>query len=179
LPVPAFVSAAIALGSNVGDRARHLGSALDAIVSIPRTELRAASRIFETMPVGPIPQGRYLNSAAILSTSLSPHALLDALHSIERSLGRDREAGQRWGPRTIDLDLLVHGEAVVEGPELTLPHPRLRERAFVLIPLASVAPDLVIPASDAGPEQTVAQALAVLEASGGVVPGACILYEPE
>ena len=128
-------------------------------------------------PVGPIPQGPYLNAAALLSTTLSPRALLDHLQSIERSRNRDRTTEQRWGPRTLDLDLLVFGDYAGDQPGLTLPHTRLRERAFVLIPLAAIAPDLPIPASPAGPRITVAEALAALRRAGGIGPDAVTLYQ--
>jgi len=135
--------AAIALGSNLGDRASHLVHAMSAIAMIPRTTLVAASATYETQPVGPAGQGPYLNAAAIVETGLSARDLLSALLGIERERGRER--GERWGPRTLDLDLLIFGDQVIDEPGLTVPHPRLHERAFVLAPLAEIAGDWVVP----------------------------------
>jgi 2-amino-4-hydroxy-6-hydroxymethyldihydropteridine diphosphokinase len=155
---PAPVAAYVALGSNLGDRRAHLDAALSALDALPGTRLDAVSAIYETAPVGPPGQQDYLNAVARLSTTLAPLALLDALLSIEQSRGRVR--AERWGPRTLDLDLLVHGDAVLSDPRLTLPHPRLHERAFVLTPLADLAPDLRV----AG--RTVAQHLALADRAG-------------
>lgn len=169
--------AAIALGSNLGDRAQHIAAALAALAAIPGATLLASSPLYETAPVGPIPQGPYLNAAALIETALSPRSLLGHLQSIERSRSRSRATEQRWGPRTLDLDLLIFGDQTGDQPGLTLPHPRLRERAFVLVPLAAIAPDLPIPASPAGPRITIAEALAALRRSGGVGPDAVTLYQ--
>jgi 2-amino-4-hydroxy-6-hydroxymethyldihydropteridine diphosphokinase len=139
------VQAAIGLGSNVGDRRAHIEAALVRIAALPGTELVAASDPIETDPVGPVAQGPYLNAAAVVQTRLPPRELLDALLTIERSRGRDRAREQRWGPRTLDLDLLLYGDRIVDEPGLTIPHPRLHERRFVLLPLARVAPELVVP----------------------------------
>lgn len=139
------VVAYVALGSNLGDRRAHLDAALEAMKALPGTALEAVSPCFDTEPVGPAPQGRYLNAAAALRTRLGPRALLDALLAIERQRGRVRTPGVRWGPRTLDLDLLLFGDAVIDEPGMTIPHPRLGERLFVLEPLASIAPDAVIP----------------------------------
>jgi len=103
------------------------------------------SDLFETLPVGPGEQGLYLNTAAVLETSLSPKNLLAGLLEIERALGRDRAAGERWGPRVIDLDLLLYGGLTLDEPGLQVPHPRMHERAFVLVPLAEVARDWAVP----------------------------------
>lgn len=177
-PVTSPRTAAIALGSNLGDRAAHIAAAIADLAAIPGATLLACSPLYETAPVGPIPQGPYLNAAALLSTTGSPRELLSQLQAIERSRGRDRTTEQRWGPRTLDLDLLVHGQLTLTEPGLTLPHPRIRERAFVLVPLAEVAPELIIPGSPAGPRTTVAAALAALRQSGGITPDACTLYQP-
>jgi len=99
----------------------------------------------QTEPIGPVPQGSYLNAAAVIRTALTPRALLGALLDIERSRGRDRASEQRWGPRTLDLDLLLYADRVIEEPGLTVPHPRLYERMFVLIPLAQIAGEVVVP----------------------------------
>jgi 2-amino-4-hydroxy-6-hydroxymethyldihydropteridine diphosphokinase len=144
-PAGTWTTACIALGSNLGDRAGHIRSALDAIAATPGIRLLAASRMVETDPVGPVPQGRYLNAAAVVSTSLPCRALLDRLLEIERAMGRDRTAEQRWGPRTLDLDLLLFGDQIIREPGLVVPHPRLHERAFVLIPLAEVSPEFIVP----------------------------------
>lgn len=152
------VTAYVALGSNLGDRAAHLASAADALAALPRTRLVAVSATFETAPVGPAGQQNYFNAAAELSTSLAPLDLLDRLLAIEQANGRVRR--ERWGPRTLDLDLLLHGDSILDTPRLTLPHPRLFERAFVLAPLADLAPDLVL----AG--RTVSAHLAALNPAG-------------
>ena len=138
------VRACIGLGSNLGDRRAHLRTAVEALRRLPETELLAVSSLYRTRPHGPQNQPEYLNAVALLETALAPEALLRHLQAIERAAGRRRD-GERWGPRTLDLDLLVHGAARRAGAALTLPHPRLAERAFVLEPLAEVAPDLEIP----------------------------------
>ncbi len=137
--------ACIALGSNLGDRHAHIRAALDALAALPRTTLLAASSIHETDPVGPVTQGRFLNAAAAIDTSLPPRELLDRLLAIEQSRGRDRSAEQRWGPRTLDLDLLLYGSLVINEPGLVIPHPRLHERRFVLEPLAEIAAETLVP----------------------------------
>lgn len=142
------VLAAVGLGSNLGDRRLHILHGFEAIAAMPQTRMLARSSVVETEPVtlpGAPAQGRYLNAAALLRTSLSPRALLGALLEIERSRGRDRAREVRWGPRTLDLDLLVYGPQVVREPDLEIPHPRLAERRFVLEPLAQIAPDLLVP----------------------------------
>ena len=158
MPASAPVSAYVALGSNLGDRRAHLDAALAALDALPGTRLDAVSAIYETAPVGPPGQQDYLNAVARLATRLVPLSLLDALLSVEQSRGRIR--AERWGPRTLDLDLLIHGDAVLAEPRLTLPHPRVHERAFVLVPLADLAPDLLLRG------RTVAQHLAPLDRSG-------------
>jgi len=145
LPATAFV----ALGSNLGDRAGHIRAGLRGLAALPGTRFVVASGLIETDPVGSAPQGRYLNAAAQIRTRLSPADLLEQLLGIERGRGRIR--GRRWGPRTLDLDLLVYDALVIDAPGLVLPHPRLHERAFVLEPLAQIAPDLIVP----GIEQSV------------------------
>lgn len=137
--------ATIAIGSNLGDRAAHLRSAFETLARLPSTSLLAASDAIETAPVGPVSQGPYLNAAALLVTRLPPRELLSRLLDIEQQQGRDRSAEQRWGPRTLDLDLLSYADLIIHEPGLTVPHPRLRERLFVLAPLAQIAPDLTLP----------------------------------
>jgi len=127
----------IALGANLGDRESTLARGLDAIEALPGTRLIARSRWHETAPVGP-PQPDYLNGVARFATALAPHELLEGLLAIERSLGRVRDAEIRWGPRTLDLDLIAYGVLMFEDDELTLPHPRANDRLFVLGPLADL-----------------------------------------
>ncbi len=137
-------TAYIALGSNLGDRQDYLDRALQALQEHPDITVTQVSRSHETAPAGGPPgQGPYLNAAAELQTDLGPAELLAVLLEIERQLGRVRE--ERFGPRTIDLDLLLYGDRVQEDSRLTLPHPRMAERAFVLAPLCEIAPDVVHP----------------------------------
>jgi len=140
----ADTTVALALGSNLGDRNAHLDAAIAAIRALPSTRIVAVSRWIETDPVGPGVQGKYLNGAALIRTALSPQALLKELHRIEQSRGRVRSRSQRWEARTLDIDILTFGDLVLHEPNLTIPHPRLHERRFVLDPLAEIAPDLLI-----------------------------------
>jgi len=143
------VTALIALGSNLdshlGDRAAHLRAGFDGIAALPGTALIDASGTHEPEPVGPPGQQRYLNAAARVETALSPRTLLAGLLAIELSRGRDRGAEPRWGPRTLDLDLLLYGDRVIDEPGLTVPHPRLHERPFVLEPASEIASGMVAP----------------------------------
>ena len=142
----ASLRAYIALGSNLGDREAYLDSALTQLTGAAGVTLVARSPWIETDPVGGPPgQGPFLNGAAALDTRLDPRALLRVMQSIEEQCGRVRAA--RNGPRTLDLDLLLCGDLRLEGALLQLPHPRLEERAFVLEPLAHIAPELVLPGS--------------------------------
>ena len=134
----------VGLGSNLGDRGATLRRALDFLGGDRELELVAVSSFRDTDPWGPVPQPRFLNAAAALETALAARELLERLLEVERSLGRSRGA-RRFGPRTIDLDLLLYGEKIVDEPGLTVPHPRLHERRFVLEPLAELEPGLVIP----------------------------------
>lgn len=147
---------AIALGSNAGDRHAHIRAAFEAMGSLPGTRECRRSSIHETAPVGPVVQGPFLNAVAILDTTLPPRDLLSHLHAIERSRGRDRAREQRWGPRTLDLDILLYAGQVVNEPGLIIPHPRLHERAFVLDPLAEVWPDAIIPGLGTTPAELAA-----------------------
>lgn len=133
----------VSIGTNLGDRAAHLDFAVAAIGALPDTRVHALSPVFETDPVGPPPQGAYLNAVARVATRLAPRALLDALLAIEREGGRER--GTRNAARTLDLDVLLYGDRIVDEPGLVVPHPRLAERAFILEPLAALAPALVHP----------------------------------
>ena len=141
----------VGLGANLGDRAGTMRAALELLGRVPGVEVVAVSTFRETDPVGVLDQPRFLNAAAAVETTLSPGALLDAMLGVERALGRTRE-GARFGPRTIDLDLLLYGDEIVEEPGLSIPHPRLHERAFALEPLHELEPDLVVPGR--GPLET-------------------------
>lgn len=134
----------IGLGANLGDREAALQQALERLGAQRGVEVLAVSAFRETEPVGYAEQPPFLNAAAELETTLSPRALLDALLAAERALGRTRD-GPRYGPRTIDLDLLLYDGAAVDEPGLTVPHPRLHERRFALEPLAELDPALVVP----------------------------------
>jgi 2-amino-4-hydroxy-6-hydroxymethyldihydropteridine diphosphokinase len=152
------VVAAIALGSNLGDRERHLRRALIALERTPGVVLLRRSTWHETEPVGgPVGQGPYLNGAALLETSLQPAELLERLQEIESDQGRER--GELNGARTLDLDLLWFGEQRSDDPHLTLPHPRMEQRPFVLAPLAELVPEHTL----AGCGLTVIEQLARLE----------------
>lgn len=139
-------TACVALGSNLGDRAAHINFGFDQLDRLDGTSVIGRSSVLETEPVGPSGQDPYLNAACVLETTLSARALLDAMLSIERAAGRERGEDQiKWGPRTLDLDLLLFGDSVIDESGLTVPHPMMRERLFVLQPLAEVAPDMRVP----------------------------------
>jgi 2-amino-4-hydroxy-6-hydroxymethyldihydropteridine diphosphokinase len=142
------VRAYVGLGSNLGDREAMLRRALDQLRAAGGVEVVAVSAFRETEPVGYLEQPRFLNAAAALETGLPARELLDLLLAVEHRLGRTRE-GPKLGPRTIDLDLLLYGSERLAGPNLTVPHPRLHERAFVLEPLAELDPELKIPGKGA------------------------------
>ncbi|MCQ4258563.1 2-amino-4-hydroxy-6-hydroxymethyldihydropteridine diphosphokinase [Stutzerimonas stutzeri] len=129
----------IGLGSNLAEPRQQLRGALDALASIADSQLSAVSSLYLSDPLGPPEQPRYNNAVAALDTSLSPLDLLDALQAIERAQGRERKA-ERWGPRTLDLDILLFGDRLIDEPRLTVPHYHLHARAFVLYPLAEIAP---------------------------------------
>jgi 2-amino-4-hydroxy-6-hydroxymethyldihydropteridine diphosphokinase len=131
----------VALGSNLGDARAQVLGAFDALAHLPGTRLVARSPLYLTPPWGVLDQPPFINAVAQLETTLSPHELLDALLATERAAGRVRD-GQRWGPRTLDLDVLHIEGVVLDDDRLHLPHPRIRERAFVLAPLNDLAPDL-------------------------------------
>ena len=135
--------ALIALGSNLGRRREHLQAAVGGVSRLPGTRVLATSRIFETQPVGgPGGQGAYLNAGVLVETRLTAPALLGALLGLEA--GRGRERRERWGPRTLDLDLIAYDNLTCDAPGLTLPHPRAAGRAFVIGPLCDIAPEWVI-----------------------------------
>ncbi len=154
------VIAYLGLGANVGDREANLREAIALLDAHPGIDVRRLSSVYETEPVGLRDQPRFLNQVAEVAVTLTPEALLEAILSIEAALGRIRRT--RWGPRTIDIDILLYGDALVDRPGLRIPHSGLRERAFVLLPLHELAPDLVLP--DGEP---LAALLARLEAAGG------------
>lgn len=135
----------VGLGANLGEATRTVRDALRALDGLPGTRVLRASRLYRTRAWGVEAQPDFVNAVAMLETSLAPRALLDALLALERVHGRDRARETRWGPRTLDLDLLVHGDARIDAPGLRLPHPHLHERAFVLLPFAEIAPDARVP----------------------------------
>jgi 2-amino-4-hydroxy-6-hydroxymethyldihydropteridine diphosphokinase len=150
----------IALGGNVGDVRTTFQKAIANICGMTQAALLARSSDYATPPWGDEQQDRFINACIDIETSLDPHALLFTLHKIEKKFGRDRARERHWGPRTLDLDLIAYDDVSIDKPELTLPHPRLFERAFVLVPLAEIAPQRLI----AG--RTVAAALAELSTAG-------------
>ncbi len=150
----------IGIGSNVGDRHEYVRLAQRGLGEMPGTRVKALSRIYETQSVGPIPQGEYLNAVAELETPLDPYDLLDGLEAIERETGRvPRDERVKWGPRTLDLDVLLYGNRVISSDELIVPHPLMHERWFVLKPLADIDPAVVHPLL----EMTVGQLLIYVE----------------
>jgi 2-amino-4-hydroxy-6-hydroxymethyldihydropteridine diphosphokinase len=138
------VTSYIGLGSNLGDREEYLRRALDLLRAEPDIDVTGVSSVRETDPVGVLDQPRFLNAVARVETGIGPRRLLDRLLAAERALGRRRD-GPRFGPRTIDLDLLLFGDEEIEEPGLTVPHPRLAERRFVVEPLHELDPGLVVP----------------------------------
>ena len=136
----------VGLGANLGDAAATVDAAVHALEALPETSLLRRSARYRTPAWGRTDQPDFVNAVVALRTSLPPAALLQALLAIERRFGRDRDAEHgRWGPRRLDLDLLLYGDERLHAPGLTLPHPHLHERAFVLVPLAEIAPDAVVP----------------------------------
>ena len=140
-----MTTAFVGIGSNLGEPERQIGSALEELAVEDGIELVAVSTLRETEPVGYADQPNFLNGAAKIETELPPGELLARLLAIESRLGRVRGEGPRFGPRTIDLDLLLYGSETIDEPGLTVPHPRLAERRFVLEPLAELAPLLEVP----------------------------------
>lgn len=137
------VRAYLCLGSNVGDRRQAMADAL-ALLEQEGIAITACSSLYETPPWGPVPQGPYLNQVVEVSSPLGPHALLALALDVERRLGRDRAKETRFGPRRIDIDILYMDGLTVSDEDLEIPHPRILERAFVLVPLNEIAPDLEI-----------------------------------
>lgn len=149
----------VALGSNLGNPRQQLLDAMEALANLPDTRLLQRSRLYRTPPWGMLEQPPFINAAVELDTALSPHALLDAMLAIEQRAGRVR--AERNGPRTLDLDLLHVDGVQLDDPQLTLPHPRMAERAFVLLPLHDIAPTLRLSG-----QGTVAELLARLDLAG-------------
>jgi 2-amino-4-hydroxy-6-hydroxymethyldihydropteridine diphosphokinase len=138
----------LALGSNLGDRAAHLQQAIDQLARRDDIEVVAVSGVYATDPVGGPEQGEYLNAVVAVDTTLAPHPLLHVAQAIEQAASRERSV--RWGPRTLDVDLLLHDDSTIDDAELTVPHPRMWERDFVLVPLRDVAPERVPHLADDG-----------------------------
>lgn len=139
-----MIRAYIALGSNLADPRRQVLSALQALETLPESRLVRCSSLYRTPPLGPQDQPDYVNAAVALDTNLSPETLLDHTQRIELAHGRERKA-ERWGPRTLDLDIMLFGDLTLNTPRLIVPHYDMKNRAFMLIPLAEIAPDLVFP----------------------------------
>lgn len=154
----------VGLGGNVGDAAAILRRALVDLDGLPQSRLLRASRLYATPAWGVRDQPDFVNAVAEIETALAPHMLLRELLALERQSGRQRadDGSDRWGPRTLDLDILLYGEARIDTADLRVPHPHLHERAFALVPLTELAPDIVIPG--AGPASA---ALAALVAAAG------------
>lgn len=155
---PVAVRAYLALGSNIGDKIEHLRAAVAAIGTLPQTRILARSAIYRTPPWGKTDQDWFANAVIAVETTLSPRALLDACLAIEIEQGRIRL--ERWGPRVIDIDVLIHGETRMATDHLTLPHPAMQERAFVLIPLMEIAPGLTLEG------KSIAERIASLDSTG-------------
>lgn len=155
-----MADALIALGGNVGDVRTTFQKAIANICGMTQGVLLARSSDYATPPWGEENQAQFINACIQIESDLDPHALLFTLHKIEKKFGRDRTQETRWGPRTLDLDLIAYDYVSIDKPELTLPHPRLFERAFVLVPLAEIAPDRLIAGRSAR------QALAQLSTDG-------------
>ncbi|MEH2922627.1 2-amino-4-hydroxy-6-hydroxymethyldihydropteridine diphosphokinase [Samsonia erythrinae] len=134
----------LALGSNLAQPLQQVRAALTALDAVPQTRIVRCSSLYRSRPLGPQDQPDYLNAVVELETGLAPEALLDRTQAIEREQGRERKA-HRWGPRTLDLDILLFGDAVIQTERLTVPHYDMKNREFILYPLAEIAPELVFP----------------------------------
>lgn len=154
-----MTTAYLCLGGNVGDVALTLADAAHRL-EVAGLVIRARSPLYRTPPWGPVPQPPYLNQVLAVTGAPSPRALLTLALEVERQLGRDRAREERFGPRTADIDILAYGDEIVHEPDLDLPHPRLLERAFALVPLLDIAPDIIISGTRAR------DALARLDRSG-------------
>jgi len=161
----------IAMGSNMGDRLDYLQGGLDGLFDTPRITFLAVSPVYETAPVGGPEQPDYLNAVVIAETSMPAQAVLERCHSLEDAYGRVRD--ERWGPRTLDLDLIIYGDEVSNSPGLTLPHPHAHERAFVLAPWHDADPQAQLPGHGA-----VADLLAALGTAGVARVEGAVLHPP-
>lgn len=161
-PVIAFVG----LGGNVGAAVTTLRAAIGDLSALPDTQLLRASKLYRTPAWGMEDQPDFVNAVAMLETQLAPQALLEHLLAIERIHGRSRDADLRWGPRTLDLDLLLYGDTVIDEPGLHVPHPQLHKRAFALQPLVEIAPETVIPGVGRASDALAAMATTGIEALG-------------
>jgi 2-amino-4-hydroxy-6-hydroxymethyldihydropteridine diphosphokinase len=157
--VTATHPACIALGANIGEPLRQIEAGFSALAALPRTRLLARSSLYRSAPVGYADQPDFINAVAMIETALDPHALLAALLAIERAQGRVRDFPN--APRTLDLDIVLYGDLVLHEPGLTIPHARMLERAFVMVPLAEIAPDARVPG-----QGRVSELAARLEAGG-------------
>jgi len=155
------IRAYVGLGGNVGDVEETMMEALMAIDGLPQTSIRAQSRLYRSPPWGRTDQDDFINAVVELRTRLAPRVLLDYLLEVESRFGRVRGEGDKWGPRTLDLDLLVFGEEILDLPGMHVPHPHLHERAFVLVPLAEIANMLQIPGRG-----QVGELLALIDSAG-------------
>ena len=160
--------ACVGLGANLGDAVAAVQGALRALDALPDTRVLQASRLYLTPAWGKTDQPAFVNAAAVLETELDARALLDAMLSIERDFGRDRasDGSDRWGARTLDLDLLLYGQARIDEPGLHVPHPHLHQRAFALVPLVEIAPDIVIPGHGRASEIVAAMVTGDIQALG-------------
>lgn len=140
-----MVQAFIGLGSNLDNPIQHVEAAIVALQHLPSTHFIQPSRLYETAPIGMLNQPNFINAVVEVNTQLTPHALLAQLFLLEQQHARQRDADNRFGPRTLDCDLLLYGDQIINHPDLTIPHPRMLERAFVLQPLNEIAPDLLLP----------------------------------
>lgn len=154
------VRAFVGMGGNIGDVANTLMEAIWALEALPQTSVRSQSDLYRSPPWGRTDQAEFINAVVELQTRLAPSILLDSLIEIEERFGRVRNLDERWGPRTLDLDLLVYGDQTIQTPGLCIPHPHLHERGFVLVPLAQIAPNLDVPG-----QGRVADLLAEIDAS--------------
>ena len=158
------VRAWIGLGANTGESLATVRAAIDALAELPDTVFVRRSRFYRTPAWGPIAQPDFINAVALVETRLAPSALLDGLLGIERAFGRVR--AERWGPRSLDLDLLLYGDAQIDEPGLHVPHPHLHQRVFVLVPLLDTDPDAVIPGRGSAREALAALASDRIEVVG-------------
>ncbi len=155
----------IALGSNVGCKRDNMAQAVQLIADLPATQVVKSSSLYETEPWGKTDQDEFLNQVIEIETALQPEELLHELQNIEIKMGRQRK--EKWGPRLIDLDILLYGNEVIDDPQLTIPHPYLRERLFVLVPLAEIGAELQFPDDGATIEEVLSRVL-VREGTRGI-----------